>query len=59
MNVSTNDVAIIEQALKAAVLNSTDYEEIEQFESVLKKLNKETNSIQNDGFRYDYDDNSL
>ncbi|WP_175596789.1 hypothetical protein [Bacillus sp. MRMR6] len=56
MDVSTNDLAIIEQALKAAVANSTDYSEIEQFESVLKKLKSTSSEAQMDGFRYDYDD---
>lgn len=58
MDVSKNDLAIIELALKTAAINSTDYEEIEQFESVLKKLDKDS-SAQKDGFRYDYDDSSL
>ncbi|MBM7603366.1 hypothetical protein JOC75_001336 [Metabacillus crassostreae] len=58
MDVSKNDLAIIEQALKTAAINSTDYEEIEQYESVLKKLDKNS-SAQNDGFRYDYDDSSF
>ncbi|WP_226665760.1 hypothetical protein [Metabacillus litoralis] len=57
MEISKNDIAIIEQALKAASINSTDYEEIEQFETVLKKIDI-TSSAQNDGFRYDYDDSS-
>lgn len=58
MDVSKNDLAIIEQALKTAAINSTDYEDIEQYESVLKKLDKNS-SAQNDGFRYDYDDSSF
>ncbi|MEW9050529.1 MAG: hypothetical protein AB2392_05190 [Neobacillus sp.] len=56
MDVSTNDLAIIEQALKEAVSNSTDYSEIEQFEAVLKKLKNSSSEAQTDGFRYDYDD---
>jgi hypothetical protein len=56
MEVSTNDLAIIEQALKEAVSNSTDYSEIEQFEAVLKKLKNSSSEAQTDGFRYDYDD---
>lgn len=59
MTLSANDHAIIEQALKAAAANSVDYQEIYQYEDVLKKLKRETDShfgVQADGFRYDYDD---
>ncbi|MDQ0243915.1 mannose/cellobiose epimerase-like protein (N-acyl-D-glucosamine 2-epimerase family) [Bacillus fengqiuensis] len=59
MTLSANDHAIIEQALKAAAANSADYQEIYQYEDVLKKLKRETGShfdAQADGFRYDYDD---
>lgn len=59
MTLSANDHAIIEQALKAAAANSADYQEIYQYEDVLKKLKGETGSqfhAQTDGFRYDYDD---
>ncbi|KKI92679.1 hypothetical protein WQ54_08065 [Bacillus sp. SA1-12] len=58
MYVFIDDIAIIERALHAAILNSTDYEEIDQFESVLKKLKKNPTAAQQDGFRYDYNDNS-
>ncbi len=54
-----DDVAIIERALQAAILNSTDYEEIDQFESVLKKLKSNPPGAQQDGFRYDYNDSSF
>ncbi|WP_199445780.1 hypothetical protein [Bacillus weihaiensis] len=57
MNVSKNDQVIIEQALRIASQNSTDYQEIEQYESVLKRMNSDDSK--NDGFRYDYDDSSL
>ncbi|XQY93467.1 hypothetical protein ACNRWW_08745 [Metabacillus sp. HB246100] len=57
MNVSKHDHAIIEQALRIASQNSTDYLEIEQYESVLKKM--DSDDSKNDGFRYDYDDSSL
>ncbi|WP_273125486.1 hypothetical protein [Bacillus weihaiensis] len=57
MNVSKHDQAIIEQALRIASQNSTDYQEIEQYESVLKKM--DSDDSKNDGFRYDYDDSSL
>ncbi|WP_078409268.1 hypothetical protein [Priestia abyssalis] len=59
MTLNEHDYAIIEQALKTAAANSTDYEEIYQYEGVLKKLKQETGMkypVQTDGFRYDYDD---
>lgn len=59
MTLSTNDRVIIEQALKAAAANSADYQEIYQYEEVLKKLKNQTSiysDAQADGFRYDYDD---
>ncbi|HWO96236.1 MAG TPA: hypothetical protein VNM45_07870 [Bacillus sp. (in: firmicutes)] len=59
MTLSANDHAIIEQALKAAAANSADYQEIYQYEDVLKKLKNDTSlhsDAQTDGFRYDYDD---
>jgi hypothetical protein len=59
MELSANDQAIIEQALKAAAANSADYQEIYQYEDVLNKLKQQTNTAhpaQTDGFRYDYDD---
>ncbi|MDG4656912.1 hypothetical protein P6P90_09435 [Ectobacillus antri] len=57
MNINDNDKAIIEQALKAAAANTTDYQEIYQYESVLEKMGKKSKA-QTDGFRYDYDDSS-
>lgn len=58
MNFSKEDMEIIEQALKTASKTTSDYKEIEQYESVLLKLNTNgENKNQLDGFRYDYDDN--
>jgi hypothetical protein len=62
MNLDGNDKAIIEQALKAAAANTTDYQEIYQYESVLMKLSNKSSydkaRARADGFRYDYDDSS-
>ncbi|MFC3884340.1 hypothetical protein ACFOU2_12865 [Bacillus songklensis] len=61
MELSANDHAIIEQALKAAAANSADYQEIYQYEDVLKKMKQRTETsytAQTDGFRYDYDDSA-
>lgn len=61
MQLNKDDQAIIEQALKTAAANTTDYQEIYAYEGVLEKLNSasRTNSgAQADGFRYDYDDSS-
>lgn len=70
MMLDENDKAIIAQALRVAALNSTDYEEITLYESLLQKLSWKNGSQQNmntdgldmdkykDGFRYDYDDAS-
>lgn len=57
MNIIKEDIAVIEQALKFASQNSSDYEEISQYESVLQKLKNKSTDAQHDGFRYDYDDN--
>ncbi|MCA1030026.1 hypothetical protein LCL95_03125 [Bacillus timonensis] len=61
MDISKDDQAIIEFALKETLNNSTDYEVIEQLENTLKRLknNKYENEAQKDGFRYDYDDFSI
>jgi hypothetical protein len=58
MTLNENDHAIIEQALKAAAANSADYQEIYQYEDVLNKLKQQSGigKVQEDGFRYDYDD---
>jgi len=57
MNFSKEDMAIIEQALKTVSKNSSDYQEIEQYETVLQKFKNIGENNQLDGFRYDYDDN--
>ncbi|MFD3447580.1 hypothetical protein ACFDTO_23605 [Microbacteriaceae bacterium 4G12] len=60
MRLDNNDTTIIEHALQVAVANSTDYQEIYQYQSVLEKFKKalDTIEIEPDGFRYDYDDRS-
>ncbi|MCP8968619.1 hypothetical protein [Ectobacillus ponti] len=64
MKLDKDDQAIIEQALKAAAMNSADYQEIYRYESVLQKLGTTSGAAQpggdhqQDGFRYDYDDAS-
>jgi hypothetical protein len=70
MVLDENDKAIIAQALRVAVLNSTDYEEITLYEGLLHKLSWKNGSQRSmntddldmdkykDGFRYDYDDSS-
>ncbi|NLP50605.1 hypothetical protein [Bacillus sp. RO1] len=59
MDISKDDQAILEQALHSALANSTDYNEIDMYEQLLKKFSAagvENNQL--DGFRYDYDDSS-
>ncbi|WLR43573.1 hypothetical protein LC087_05300 [Bacillus carboniphilus] len=55
---SKQDEVIVEQALRLASINSTDYHEIEQYQRVLKKFAQQTDSLiaEEDGFRFDYDD---
>jgi hypothetical protein len=58
MNITKDELAIVEQALFSALANSTDYQEINMYEKMLLKFkNKDNNST--DGFRYDYDDSSI
>lgn len=57
MNFSKEDIVIIEQALQAVSNSSTDYQELEQYKTVLQKLKNNGEIPQLDGFRYDYDDN--
>ncbi|KOO50664.1 hypothetical protein AMD01_02650 [Priestia koreensis] len=59
MNITSNDQAIIEQALKVAAAQTTDYQEITQYQEVLKKMSSSVTSAKQDGFRYDYDDYSI
>jgi hypothetical protein len=59
MQMDSNDKAVIEQALKAALANSADYQDIYQYQTVLEKLtnkSSQNSNVQADGFRYDYDD---
>lgn len=57
MNISKDDQAILEQALHSAMANSTDYNEIDMYEQLLKRFSAVENKSM-DGFRYDYDDSS-
>jgi hypothetical protein len=57
MNISKDDQAILEHALHSALANSTDYNEIDMYEQLLKKFSAVENKSL-DGFRYDYDDSS-
>jgi len=58
MELSRDDQKIIEQALKFAAANTTDYTEIGQYAKVWRKLQIVNGSSlpEEDGFRYDYDD---
>mgnify|MGYP005748340335 CR=1 FL=1 len=56
MNFSSDDRAVLEQALQYAASNSSDYQEIMMYEQLLTKLKSPSKSIAKDGFRYDYDD---
>ncbi|MBO9128404.1 hypothetical protein [Bacillus sp. 165] len=61
MQMNTNDLAVVEQALKSALANSSDYQEIYQYQDLLEKLtnkNSQARNVQADGLRYDYDDSS-
>ncbi|WP_185806866.1 hypothetical protein [Bacillus sp. HMF5848] len=55
MELSKDEKAIVEQALLFASLNSSDYQEITAYETVLNKFKAPKPQL--DGFRYDYDDN--
>lgn len=59
MNMSKEEMAIMEHALMAVSQKSSDNQEIIQIEALLNKLkNSGINAnAQLDGFRYDYDDN--
>jgi hypothetical protein len=52
MHLNEHDQAVIEQALKFAAANTTDYAEIGQYVEVWNKL-KDLNGTEHDGFRYD------
>ncbi|MRX70548.1 hypothetical protein GJU40_00005 [Bacillus lacus] len=52
MDVNNNEKAILEHALTSAILNSSDYAEIEQYQLLLTKFKTAQDE---DGFRYDYD----
>ncbi|WP_223700275.1 hypothetical protein [Sutcliffiella deserti] len=58
MNITKDDLAILEQALQSALANSTDYQEISMYEQVLEKFHQQ-HKARADGFRYDYDDSNI
>lgn len=67
MNLSRNDLTVIEQALKQAMNNDADYQAITAYQQVLDKLKEQSAAEEpaagaqvtaTDGFRYDYDDAS-
>jgi hypothetical protein len=63
MNLSKQDMVIVEQALQQAIQQETDYQVISTYQEVLDKIQeadrKQTAAIRAlDGFRYDYDDTS-
>lgn len=65
---STNDFAVIEEALKEAMANQADYQAVLAYQEVLQKLQGKSaaeNTLEanigqpnQDGFRYDFDDAS-
>jgi hypothetical protein len=56
MDFQQHELTVIEQALKQAMNQSTDYQEIYAYQELLKKCDKQSVAAQQDGFRYDYDD---
>lgn len=67
MNLNSNDIAVIEQALREAMNNGYDYQSVLAYREVLSKLQAmpighdpgaTTEQASKDGFRYDYDDAS-
>ncbi|RBW69086.1 hypothetical protein [Bacillus taeanensis] len=56
MNFQQHELTVIEQALKQAMNQSTDYQEIYAYEELLKKCSVQNAAAKQDGFRYDYDD---
>lgn len=67
MNLSSNDMAVIEQALSNGINQGFDYQSILAYREVLSKLQGlpiqhngikvDAGNLPKDGFRYDYDDN--
>lgn len=67
MKLSSQDMAVIEQALKSGINNGFDYQSILAYREVLSKmqgyptqhegLHVDAGNYPRDGFRYDYDDN--
>jgi hypothetical protein len=69
MNVSHEELELIEQALQSAIAAEGNDEQIRSYRSVLKRLHAERQQTSGqaqpgfgmmleDGFRYDYDDSS-
>ncbi|WP_134703926.1 hypothetical protein [Ammoniphilus sp. YIM 78166] len=65
---NSNDLAVIEEALKEAMANQADYQAVLAYQEVLSKLQgkagaadtltADVGGLPQDGFRYDYDDAS-
>jgi putative IMPACT (imprinted ancient) family translation regulator len=70
MNLTNQDMAIVEQALQEAMNNVSDYQAIMAYQNVLNKLksegkeqgyttrNNDSRVLSDDALRYDYDDSS-
>ncbi|SEB59167.1 hypothetical protein [Paenibacillus sp. GP183] len=69
MNFTSQDIDIIEKALRSAMQSEIDERRNEEFREVLLKLQSSTRQVNNlltnhviesmpDGIRYDYDDSS-
>jgi hypothetical protein len=66
VNWDQNDLVVVQEALKSAMANESDYQAILTYQEVLDKITqgdinqaKGANvAAQQDGFRYDYDDAS-
>jgi hypothetical protein len=56
MNIEKNDLAIVEQAIRCAMNQTSDYQEVYAYQGILDKILSNKNNL--DGFRYDYDDSS-
>lgn len=67
MNIKSDELDLIEQALQAAIAAETNDDQIRSYRSVLKRLHADRQGagpqpgfgmMLEDGFRYDYDDAS-
>jgi hypothetical protein len=61
MDLNNDEVAIVEQAIRRAMNQTSDYQEIYAYQGILEKLVGNDNAksrLNRDGIRYDYDDSS-